>query len=76
MAKPVAVYEGGDDKHAIQVALSKRDGKTYAREFKRHTRFGKRWDKWREASFAEVISLGFDSFKKLDKDVKVVLPCS
>lgn len=74
MAKAVAVYEAGDDNHAVQVALSRKDGKTYSREFKRHTRFGKKWNEWREASFEEVISLGFEQFKRVDKHVVVVLP--
>lgn len=74
MTKPVAVYQAGTDNHCIQVALSKRDGKTYSREFKRHTRFGKKWSGWRETSFSEVISLGFEEFKRVDKEVKIVLP--
>jgi hypothetical protein len=74
MTKAVVVYQAGDEKHSIQVALSRRDGKTFVREFKRHTRFGKKWDTWRETSFPEVIALGFEEFKRVDKGVKVVLP--
>jgi len=74
MAKAVAVYQAGEEgKNAMQFALS-RNGKTYCREFKRHTRFGKKWNEWRETSFESVISIGFEEFKRIDKNVNVVLP--
>jgi hypothetical protein len=76
MTKPVVVYQAGDEKYSIQVALSRRDGKTFIREFKRHTRFGSKWDGWRETSFPEVIAIGFSEFKRVDKEVKIVLPSS
>jgi hypothetical protein len=74
MTKPVAVYQAGNiETNALQVALS-RDGKTYSREFKRHTRFGRKWNEWRETSFSEVIALGHEQFQRVDRIVNVVLP--
>jgi hypothetical protein len=73
MTRAVAVYQAEDDNQSFQFALS-REGKVYRRDFKRHTRFGKKWDSWNITSFEEVIKTGFDQFKRIDKDVKVVLP--
>lgn len=73
MTKAVAVYQADSDKHSFQFALS-RDDKVYRRDFKRHTRFGRKWSEWNETSFEEVVSSGFEQFKRIDKEIKVVLP--
>lgn len=74
MSKAIAVYHSKkDDKLEYMFAL-RHDGKCFEREFKRHTRFGKKWSEWRLTSLEEVIKLGHDSYKRVDKEVKVVLP--
>lgn len=75
MAKAVAVYHASSvtGKTALQFALG-RDGNTYVREFKRHSRFGTKWNEWRLTNFENIVSMGFEDFKRIDKEIKVVLP--
>lgn len=74
MTRPVAVYLAEDDNgNEYMIALS-RDGHTYERHFKRHTRFGKKWSGWELTTFERVVAHGHENFKRIDKDVKVVLP--
>ena len=73
MTRAVAVYQADNEDHSFQFALS-RDGTVYRRDFKRHTRFGRKWNQWDVTSFEEVIMTGFDQFKRIDKEIKVVLP--
>lgn len=74
MSRVKAVYEAKNgDKHVLQFAVSS-DNKVYRREFKRHTRFGTKFDTWKVASVSDIMSEGFDMFRRIDKEIKVVLP--
>jgi len=73
MTKAVAVYQSEGETHHLQVALAT-TGIIYEREYKRHNRFGKGLSPWRESDMKRFIEHGFQSFRRVDKEIRVVLP--